>query len=166
VRRRCLLAVGLGLLSAAGAAGASGAKSTTAGAAGPCRAAQTKAVVYAFAQAWTRGDLHAANRLVAPEPQFRWVTFGPPGARGTAAFNRRSLTAYIARRHAQQDRLRVTIFKFRGSDVRGGHGYGHFEFDAERQAADWPSGVAHERRGKGAIVCTLRRPMIAVWSLG
>lgn len=57
-------------------------------------------------------------------------------------------------------------FKFNGSDVCQGHGYGygHFEFDAARDANDWPVELSHERPGKGAI-CTLRPPVIAVLSL-
>jgi len=134
---------------------------------GPCKASQTRAVAYAFARAWTRGDLAAVERLVAREPQYRWVSAGPPGGRsGPRAFDRRSLSTFIRTRHAQQESLRLRSFKFNGSDVRAGDGYGHFEFIAYRDANDWPQSLSHTRRGKGAIVCTLVRPMLAVWSLG
>jgi hypothetical protein len=139
----------------------------TVAAGGPCTAGETRSVVFAFARAWSRGDTAAVERIVAPEPQHRWVSAGVPGLRaGSAAFNRRSLRAYIVRRHAQHDRLRLTSFKFNGSDLRGADGFGHFEFTAVRRADDWPDGLAHLRAGKGAIVCTLSRPMLAVWSLG
>jgi hypothetical protein len=134
---------------------------------GPCTAAETRSVVYAFASAWSRGDTAAVERLVAPEPQHRWVSAGAPGLRaGSAAFNRRSLRAYIVRRHAQHDRLQLKSFKFNGSDIRDGDGFGHFQFTAVRRADDLPAGLAHLRGGKGAIVCTLSTPMLAVWSLG
>jgi hypothetical protein len=69
-------------------------------------------------------------------------------------------------RHEKRDRLTLTRFKFNGSDRRGNDWFGHFEFEARRVAADWPPGQEHLRNGKGAIVCTLERPMLAVWSLG
>jgi hypothetical protein len=124
-------------------------------------------VVFAFARAWTRGDAAAVERLVAPEPQYRWLSVGSPGNRaGARAYDRRSLRTYIAARRAQHDRLRISRFRFNGSDVREGDGYGHFEFAAIRSSDDWPAGLDHLRSGKGAIVCTLSRPMLAVWSLG
>jgi hypothetical protein len=134
---------------------------------GPCSAAQTRAVVFAFAGAWSRGDVASVSRLVAPEPQFKWVSAGRPGVRsGARAFARGSLRSYIAARATQHDRLGIKRFRFNGSDVRADGAYGHFEFDAARTSDDWPPGLEHLRPGKGAIVCTLSRPMLAVWSLG
>jgi hypothetical protein len=134
---------------------------------GPCTAAQTRTVVFAFARAWSRGDVVSVRRLVAPEPQFKWVSAGRPGVRsGARAFARGSLGSYIAARSTRHDRLDITRFRFNGSDVRADGGYGHFEFDAARTSDDWPTGLEHLRPGKGAIVCTLSRPMLAVWSLG
>ncbi len=46
---------------------------------GPGTAQQTRAVAYAFAATWTRGDVAAVGRPVAREPHFRWVSAGPPG---------------------------------------------------------------------------------------
>jgi hypothetical protein len=85
---------------------------------------------------------------------------------GDAAFSRTSLRAYFANRAFRHDRLVIKRFRFNGSDVREDGGYGHFEFDVLRTSDDWPSGTPHLRPGKGAIVCTLSRPMLAVWSLG
>ena len=136
-------------------------------AAGPCTALQTRSVASAFAAAWTRGDVAAVERLVAPEPHFRWVSAGPPGDRvGPRAFQRRTLAAFVRARHAQRERLALTWFKFHGSDVRAGQGFGHFEFHADRRSSDWPASMTNARQGKGAIICTLARPMLAVWSLG
>lgn len=132
-----------------------------------CTAAVTIATARDFARAWTRGDAAAIVRLTAPEPHYRWVSAGEPGLRaGSRAFDRRSLPAYIRLRHGQHDRLRLTRVKFNGSDTRMGAAYGHFEFDALRAADDWPAGLDHVRHGKGAIVCSLGRPVVAVWSLG
>jgi hypothetical protein len=134
---------------------------------GPCTAAETRQVAFAFARAWTRGDLKAIDRLVAREPHFRWVSAGPPGMRsGSRAFDRRSLAAFIRARHAQHERLALTHFHFNGSDVRGTEGFGHFEFAALRLSDDASAVGDIHRVGKGAIICTLERPMIAVWSLG
>jgi hypothetical protein len=135
---------------------------------GPCTAAETRAVAFSFARAWTRGDVAAVNRLVAPEPHFRWVSAAsPPGGRsGARAFDRYSLGAFIRARHAQHERVTLTSFKFNGSDLRGKEGFGHFEFEATRSSDDWPAKMDTQRSGKGAIICTLARPMIAVWSLG
>ncbi len=134
---------------------------------GPCKATETRRVVSSFVAAWTRGDTAVADRLVAPEPQYRWLSVGLPGLRsGPSAFKRDSLRAYLKQRRAKHDRLQLTKFKFNGSDVRGNDGFGHFEFEAVREADDWPPGTRHTRPGKGAIVCTLARPMIAVLSLG
>jgi hypothetical protein len=60
----------------------------------------------------------------------------------------------------------IKRFRFNGSDARADGGYGHFAFDASRTSDDWPPGTPHLRAGKGAIVCTLSLPMLAVWSLG
>jgi hypothetical protein len=141
--------------------------SSSPGAEGPCTAAQTRSLVYAFARAWSRGDVDAVDRLVAPKPQFKWVSTGRPGSRfSPAAGDRSSLRAYILRRHAKHDRLVMRSFKFNGSDLRGTDGFGHFQFAVMRHSDDWPDGLAHKRQGKGAIVCTLPTPAIAVWSLG
>src|SRR4051794_33464184 len=87
-------------------AGVTGATTRTADAVGPCKASETRAVALAFVRAWTRGDVAAVDRLVAPEPHFRWVSAPPPGGRsGTRAFDRPSLGAYIRARHAQHERL-------------------------------------------------------------
>lgn len=141
--------------------------SSSPGGEGPCTAAQTRSLVYAFARAWSRGDVDAVDQLVAPEPQFKWVSAGRPGSRfSPAATYRPSLRAYILRRHGKHDRLVMRSFKFNGSDLRGSDGFGHFVFAAIRLSDDWPDGLAHKRPGKGAIVCTLSTPAIAVWSLG
>jgi hypothetical protein len=141
--------------------------SSSPGAEGPCTAAQTRSLVYAFALAWSRGDVDAVDRLVAPEPQFKWVSAGRPGSRfSPAATYRPSLRAYILRRHGQHDRLVMRSFRFNGSDLRGSDGFGHFQFTVMRHSDDWLDGLAHKRQGKGAIVCTLPTPAIAVWSLG
>ncbi len=132
---------------------------------GPCTAAETRAVAYAFAGAWTRGDVAAIERVVAREPQFKWVSTGAPGARfSPSAFDRRSLGGYVRRRHEQHDRLTLTWFRFNASDVRDDGAYGHFEFKLTRRADDWNSGRPSYRHGKGAIVC---QPVVglAVWSM-
>jgi hypothetical protein len=136
-------------------------------AAGPCTAQQARAVVGAFARAWSHGNTAAVDRLVAPEPQFKWISFGPPGSRsGSRAYARGSLRSYIAARATRHDRLDIKRFRFNGSDVRADGGYGHFEIDAVRSSDDWPTEAPPLRPGKGAIVCTLSRPVLAVWSLG
>jgi hypothetical protein len=149
-------------------AGGAVASARSAGAAvGPCTAAETRGVAFGFARAWTRGDATAINRLAAPEPHFRWVSASPPGGRsGPRAFDRPSLGAFIRARHAHHERLTLKSFTFNGSDLRGKEGFGHFEFEATRLSDDSPASMDTLRSGKGAIICTLARPMIAVWSLG
>jgi hypothetical protein len=140
---------------------------STVAAVGPCTAAETRDVAFGFARAWTRGDVRAINRLVAPEPHFRWISASPPGGRsGSRAFDRPSLGAFIRARHTHHERLTLKSFKFNGSELRGKEGFGHFEFEATRLSDDWPVSMDTLRSGKGAIICTLARPMIAVWSLG
>ena len=160
--------VQLALLVVFVVAGAAGASARPAAAAiGPCKQDETRRTAFEFARAWTRGDVAAINRLVAPEPHFRWVSASPPGGRsGPRAFDRPSLGAFIRVRHAQHERLTLTSFKFNGSDLRGTEGFGHFEFKATRDSDDWPAEMDTLRVGKGAVICTLARPMIAVWSLG
>jgi hypothetical protein len=161
VMRVVLLAVLAAFVASGAGAG------TSVAAVGPCSAPDTRSVAFAFARAWTRGDVTAIKRLVAPEPHFRWVSASPPGARsGSRAYDRASLGAFIRARHAQHERLTLKRFKFNGSDLRGTEGFGHFEFDVVRLSDDRPTGSDTLRAGKGAIICTLARPMIAVWSLG
>jgi hypothetical protein len=149
------------------AGGASASARPEGAASGPCKQAETRRTAFEFASAWTRGDVPAINRLVASEPHFRWVSASPPGGRsGQRAFDRPSVGAFIRARHAQHERLTLQSFKFNGSDLRGTEGFGHFEFEATRLSDDWPASMDSLRIGKGAIICTLARPMIAVWSLG
>jgi hypothetical protein len=160
-RRIAQLAVISVALALAGAGSASVAST------GPCTAAETRAVAFAFASAWTRGDVTAINRLAAPEPHFRWVSAASPGGRsGSRAFDRHSLGAFIRARHAHHERLTLKNFRFNGSDLRGTEGFGHFEFKATRTSDDQVATTGTLRAGKGAIICTLAKPMIAVWSLG
>ena len=163
------------LVAAALTSASAGADSSSVTAApGPCTAAETRAVVFAFARAWTTGNVAEANRLVVPEPHFRWLGAGPPGGRsGARAIDRFSLGAFIRARHKHHERLTIKTFKFHGSDLRGKEGdlrgiegLGHFEFTAVRLSDDQPSGADPLRPGKGSIICTLARPMIAVWSVG
>jgi hypothetical protein len=134
---------------------------------GPCTATQARSVVIPFLRAWTRGDTTAGDRLLAPETLFRWVSVGWAGRRlGRHASNRATIRTYLAARHRKHDQVELRSFRFNGSDIRGKHGYGHFGFTAFRDADDWSPGVGHIRPGKGAIVCTLPRPVIAVFSLG
>jgi hypothetical protein len=155
----------LGLVGASGAVFEPGAAASPRD--GPCTAAQTRRVVTAFMRAWTRGDTTASERLVAPEPLFRWVSVGWAGRRlGGRASDRATLRTYLAARYRKHDRLELRSFRFNGSDVREQHRYGHFGLTAFRDADDWPSGLGHIRPGKGAIICILPQPVIAVFSLG
>jgi hypothetical protein len=165
--RRLLRVAQLAVFAAFFAAAAPAGAGTAAAADGPCSASDTRGVAFAFARAWTRGDVAAIGRLVALEPHFRWVSAAPPGGRsGARAFDRSTLGAFIRARHVQHERLTLKSFKFNGSDLRGTEGFGHFEFEAVRLSDDRPAGADTLRAGKGAIICTLARPMIAVWSLG
>jgi hypothetical protein len=132
-----------------------------------CTASETHRVAAAFVRAWNRGDAAVLTSIVAPEPHFRWVSAGPPGIRsGSQAFDRSSLGRFIRTRHSRGDHLTLTRFTFNGSDRRGSEVFGHFEFEAVRAADDWPADTEAVRHGKGAIICSLDRPMLAVWSLG
>jgi hypothetical protein len=132
-----------------------------------CTAAQTRTLLVSLTRAWTRGDAAAVDRLVVREPLFRWFSVAWAGGRmGPGAFERTSLRRYIASRGRMHERIVLRSFRFHGSDVRGGHRYGHYELTAYRDADDWPSAIHHVRPGKGAIMCSLPRPGIAVFALG
>ena len=86
---------------------------------GPCTAAETRATAAGFVRAWNAGDVTGADRLVAPEPVFKWFSSGAPGARfGASAYDRSSFRRYLVRRHVQHDRMRIVRFRFNGSDLR------------------------------------------------
>jgi hypothetical protein len=132
-----------------------------------CTAAVTIATVREFTRAWSRGDVAAAMQLVAPEPHFRWVSSGRPGPRySPAASNRASLAAYLRGRARRHDSVVVRTIRFNGSDVRDGASYGHFALTARRTSDDWPAGLPHVREAKGAVVCSLDHPVVAVFSIG
>jgi hypothetical protein len=133
----------------------------------PCTATQTRGVIGRFLKAWTRGGSAAIDRLVVREPLFRFVSVARPGARiGGRAFDRSTLTRYFRARHRQHDRVVLRSFRFHGSDLRGRHWYGHAELELTRDADDWPADLEHLRSVKSAIICSLKRPGIAVFSLG
>lgn len=132
---------------------------------GRCTEAETRRAVTGFVAAWNRGDLAALDRLVAPEPVFKWFSSGAPGSRGAAAYDRSSLRRYFARRHARGDRIAIVFFRFNGSDARVDGDYGHFEYTLRRSAQDYRQGEAFRAVGKGAVNCSLPRTAIAVWSM-
>jgi hypothetical protein len=133
--------------------------------AGQCTPAETRNAVARFVVAWNKGDLSSLDRLIAPEPVFKWLSSGAPGDRRAAAFDRSSLRRYFALRHARHDQIQLRSFRFNGSDVREDGSYGHFEYTLRRSAADYRAGETFDAVGKGAVNCSLRPTAIAVWSM-
>jgi hypothetical protein len=127
-----------------------------------CDEAGTRALVFGFARAFNRGDSKSLDRLWAREPGFRWFTAEQADPElGHGVFHRPGLLRYFARRHRQQERIRLIRFRFNGQ----GGGHGHFEYRLERTALDL-SRSKPVYDGKGATACFLPRPALAVWSMG
>jgi hypothetical protein len=103
--------------------------------------------VRAFVAAYDAGQSGLAERFFAPAPRFRW--YSEPGRReGSAAYDRSTLDAYLARREASGDDLELV--RVTPSDA------GNFAFTVRR--------FGETLLSKGALDC--RSGLFAVWSLG
>lgn len=127
-----------------------------------CAAPVVSNVVGRFLEALNRGDLEALNRIIAPPGTFEWYTVQAvrgraPGERPQAG-GRTTLIRYFARRHERGERMQLRSFQFNGSD----DGLGHFQYRLLRSARDHPPAPYN---GKGAVICTTGRDVIAVWSM-
>jgi hypothetical protein len=128
-----------------------------------CTSAQLWMALWEFAKAFNAGNLRRLDSLFARPPVFKWYSSPSPGARlGAAAYRRGTLIRYFARRHAKRDRLRLTEFRYHGNSG----GYGHFDFDVIRSAADYRRGAAFNAFGKGTVACTAWPRVIALLSFG
>lgn len=122
--------------------------------------------VVAYLQRVNRGDARA-SRAFAPElAPGGWYSVAPgpkaPTAAGVTARDRESLAAYLSRRHAHDEQLRLVEIAVR---ARNGLRLADVEYKLVRRAADLPrsSPTGWNTEGKGAIDCATKR--IVVWSM-
>jgi hypothetical protein len=117
--------------------------------------------VEGFLNAFNRGDAQQLDRLVAGPEAFVWYSTDSPGQRiKDEAYDRSTLLAYFARRHAQHERLEMRSFRFNGTAPTG---LGNFEFELRRSADDGLASVPYG--GKGSLYCDRILTTLAVWSM-
>jgi hypothetical protein len=115
-----------------------------------CTGSKIRGALVSFTHVFNRGDDEGLDALVAPEPDFQWYSTPGPGRRLNVSAKRRdTLDAYFRRRHAADDRLRLTDFSFNGN---GAH-WGNFSFTTRHSAGDFRGGKSFVQGGKGAAVC-------------
>ncbi len=105
-----------------------------------------------FLDAYNAGKSGLADQFFAPTPDFQWYS-EPPNRLHDAAYDRSTLNAYLARRHADGDHLTLQRVSLSGGPVGG---IGNFGFVVVRGSTPLES--------KGAIDCSTRR--FIVFSLG
>lgn len=120
---------------------------------------------------FNRGNANGvANSFAFPSSKgrgtaFKWFSFTETGLRHSVFFRKRDLLAYLRRRHAHHETLRLIMLDVGRGEVRQ---TADFTFAMTRHADDLEPGLGGEARlagGKGALNC--RRPQtIFVWSAG
>jgi hypothetical protein len=105
-----------------------------------------------FLNAYNAGASGLTDQFFAPAPAFQWYS-EPPNRLHDAAYDRSSLAAYLAQRHADGDHLTLESVSLSGDPVDG---IGNFGFVVVRGSTPLQS--------KGAIDCPTRR--FIVYSLG
>jgi hypothetical protein len=105
-----------------------------------------------FLYAYNAGASGTADQFVAPARDFQWYS-EPPNRLHAAAYDRSTLAAYLAQRHADGDHLTLESVSLSGDPVGG---VGNFGFVVVRGSTPLES--------KGAIDCATRR--FIVFSLG
>jgi hypothetical protein len=155
-----LLLMGASLASLVAAAMFASAPTASAGE--PCDERGTRELVARFITAFNRGDVNRLDRLFARGMWWRWYAVGTaPGKRiQKAAYNRTTLTKYFRTRHRQRERLQLLSFQYVGR----WDGYGHFQYELLRSAADMRAPQPRTYVGKGAMSCWTGR--LAVWGMG
>lgn len=125
-----------------------------------CTAGEIRAVAVRLLRSYNAADKAGLRRVLADPGDFRWFTVEDRAHGETfGAYNPRAVLSYAARRHRAHDRLRLVSFTFNGHNAS----FGHFEFEVLRSADD----LAPIRySGKGAALCTVEPPVIAVWAMG
>src|SRR2546423_231380 len=87
-------------------------------AASRCPASTQVRLVRSLVAAFNTGNAAAVDRLMAPEPAFRWFSaIGPDRRFGKEAEDRSTLRAYIRKRHRHRDHL--TLMGFGSIDEQG-----------------------------------------------
>lgn len=105
-----------------------------------------------FLNAYNAGQPGVTEQFFAPAPAFQWYS-EPPNRLHDAAYDRSSLAAYLAQRHADGDHLTLESVSLSGDPVDG---IGNSGFVVVRGSTPLQS--------KGAIDCPTRR--FIVYSLG
>ena len=125
-----------------------------------CTSELVQGLVEQFTAAFNAGDGVVLDRIWAAQGQgFDWYSTDPPGQRtGATAQDRSTLMTYFAKRHADQEVLRLTDFQFNGISAA----YANFQYHLVRQAAELPP---TPYVGKGAVFCAGGSPAIGVWSM-
>jgi hypothetical protein len=128
-------------------------------AASRCPASTQVRLVRSLVAAFNTGNAAAVDRLVAPEPAFRWFSaIGPDHRLGKRAEDRSTLRAYIRVRHRHRDHL--TLMGFGSIDEQG-----HVDLSLvlKRRADDYrpPNPI----RAKQDSVCPSGHAWLVVWSM-
>ena len=125
----------------------------------PCATQDVRQVVARFLGAFNQGDVRQLDQLVSSQ-QFVWYSTDAPGERLHAqAYDRSSLMAYFASRHAQHEHLVLNSLDVTFTDARRGG----FTFRVTRSADD---GLPPTRYvGKGEIQCAIVPISLTVWSM-
>lgn len=117
-----------------------------------CASDVTLAAVGDFLDAYNDGESDLTERFFTTPERFQWYSERPQRL-NDAAFDRSTLDAYLAMRHAEGDRLDLYGFDYNG--YRAEDRTGHFSFVVSR--SDGTTAM-----GKGAIDCDTGK--IMVWS--
>lgn len=115
-----------------------------------CNAAQARAVVRGFVEAYGRGDADYLDRLWAQEPDFFWYSVDDDVLRrGPLSEDRATLPLYFRERSMYGEQLRLRKLTVRWE--QGWHGAWGVRFVVER-SSDLP-GASGRYTGKGAVTC-------------
>jgi hypothetical protein len=108
--------------------------------------------ITAFLNSYNTGKPGMTDQFFAPAPAFQWYS-EPPSRLHDAAYDRSSLTAYLAQRHAEGDHLTLASVSLSGAPVGGTENFGFIVLRGSTQL-----------QSKGAIDCATGR--FIVFSLG
>jgi hypothetical protein len=116
----------------------------------PCDAAQARAVVRGFVDAYGRGDADYLDQLWAQEPDFFWYTVDDDVLRrGALSEDRTTLPLYFHERSLYGEQLRLRTMEVQWE--KGWHAAWHVRFVVHR-TSDLP-GATGRYEGTGALTC-------------
>ena len=129
----------------------------------PCRAAEARAIVRGFVEAFNRGDVDYLDRMWAPEPEFFWFfDSADPARRSELSEDRATLPQYFRQRALMGDQLHLRDLGVRWQ--RGWHAAWGVSFELHRVSDD--PGAAGLYHGKGAVTCGDDGQLLHAWAMG